>query len=198
MSESVVRSAKQFQDEEQRLQGAQRWDELVRLYESRAQAVDDDAQRERMLYRAGEVSLDQLTRPEQAEGFFQRAFEVRRTFLPALGALKALHSKAKNRAGVQKVLGYELEVTKEPRRLGQLHHELGKLLRDDKKTDAAIAEPVGSTPASGGPRPGQGGTQTFTFKASGAGTTTITLTYARSFAPEDNPTVQEYTLVVSG
>lgn len=74
--------------------------------------------------------------------------------------------------------GYEWTVTGEP--------------------DAVIAEPVGSTPASGGPRPGQGGTQTFTFKATGAGTTTITLTYARSFAPDDNPTVQEYTLVVSG
>jgi predicted secreted protein len=45
--------------------------------------------------------------------------------------------------------------------------------------------------------PGQGGTETFTFKASGPGTTTIVLTYARSFDPTDNPTVHEYTLVVS-
>lgn len=140
MNEGVVRSAKQFQDEEQRLQGARRWDELVKLYESRAQAVDDDAQRERALYRAGEVSLDQLTRPDQAEAFFQRAFEVRRTFLPALGALKALHTSGKNRAGVQRVLAFELEVTKEPRRLGQLHHELGKLLREEKRHDDAITE----------------------------------------------------------
>ena len=36
MSEGVVRSAKQFQDEEQKLQSGQRWDDLVKLYEGRA------------------------------------------------------------------------------------------------------------------------------------------------------------------
>ena len=61
----------------------------------------------------------------------------------------------------------------------------------------SIAVPIGTTPASTGPMPGQGGTETFTFKASGPGTTKIVLTYARSFDPTDNPTVQEYTLVVS-
>src|SRR4051794_21119959 len=110
MNESIVRSPKLFQDEEQRLQGGQRWDELIRLYEARAGAVEDEALRERMLYRAGEVSLDSLSKPDQAETYFVKAFEVRRTFLPALGALKQLNQK--NPAGLKKVLGYELEVTK--------------------------------------------------------------------------------------
>lgn len=61
----------------------------------------------------------------------------------------------------------------------------------------SIAVPIGAAPVTKGSMPGQGGIQTFTFKASGAGTTKITLTYARSFDPEDNPTVQEYTLVVT-
>lgn len=61
----------------------------------------------------------------------------------------------------------------------------------------SIAVPVGEPTSTAGSMPGEGGTETFTFKASGPGTTTITLTYARSFAPEDDPTVQEYTLVVT-
>lgn len=139
MNESSVRSAKAFQDEEQKLQGAQRWDDLAKLYEARAQAVEDEAQRERMLFRAGEVTLEHLKRPEQAEGYFTRAFEVRRAFLPALGALKTLHTERKNAGGVKKVLGFEIDITKDPRRLGQLHHELGKLHRDEGKTEEAIA-----------------------------------------------------------
>ncbi|MCO5166416.1 MAG: hypothetical protein M9894_08630 [Planctomycetes bacterium] len=139
MNESVVRSAKLFQDEEQRLQGAQRWADLVSLYAARADAVDDDGLRERMLYRAGEVSLDHLSRAEQAEGFFLRAFEVRRTYLPALGALKAMHLDRKDRAGARRVLALEVGVTKDARRLGQLHHELGRLLREEGKPQEALA-----------------------------------------------------------
>ncbi|MCW8139354.1 MAG: tetratricopeptide repeat protein, partial [Planctomycetota bacterium] len=139
MNESVVRSAKLFQDEEQRLQGAQRWDDLVALYSARAEAVDDDGLRERMLFRAGEVSLDHLSRAEQAEGYFVRAFEVRRTYLPALGALKAMHLDRKDRPAVRRVLGLEVGVTKDPRRLGQLHHELGRILREEGKPQEALA-----------------------------------------------------------
>lgn len=46
-------------------------------------------------------------------------------------------------------------------------------------------------------RAGAGGTETWVFRAESAGSTILTLTYARPFAPGDNPKVENFDVTVT-
>jgi len=127
---AVVGSASQFQEKEKELLGQQRWDELVGLYEARHEQLASDTAKEQMLFKAGEVALDRLGALDRARDLFLAAFKVRRTFLPALGALKTLCQDTGDRSTLEQVIGFELEIAKEPRRRATLYSELGKTLRE--------------------------------------------------------------------
>ncbi|RMG17518.1 MAG: hypothetical protein D6731_03970 [Planctomycetota bacterium] len=136
MNEAAIRNAREFQAEEGRLKQAGRWSDLVDLYRARAERVDP-AGRERLLFKAGEVAADRLGDPGRAERLFLDSFRVRSSFLPAIGALKVLHAKAKNHAGLLEVIDLELDVTTDRRRQGQLLFEKGGLLAD-REPEAAL------------------------------------------------------------
>ena len=128
MSDAVARNAS-FSERERDLRERGRWEDLLRLYVEQAEITDPHPQRERLYQRAGEVARDQLRDPSRAEELFLKAFKVRRQFLPAIGALRGLLGSG---PGLERVIGLELEVVKEPRRRAQLYSELGGLLKADK------------------------------------------------------------------
>lgn len=128
MSDAVARNAS-FSERERDLRERGRWEDLVRLYSEQAEMTEGEPQRERLWHKAGEVARDQLGDPKRAEDLFLRAFKVRRQFLPAIGALRAL---AGNGPGLERVIGLELEVVKDPKRRAQLYTELGGLLKPDR------------------------------------------------------------------
>ncbi|MEZ6185420.1 MAG: hypothetical protein R3F62_10470, partial [Planctomycetota bacterium] len=127
-NDADVRNASRFQQRERELRDEEAWDALIALYEARTAVVEAPQGRERLLFKAGEVAADQLNDPQRARDLFTLAFEVRRSFLPAIGALRALHTKSKNTQGMGEVLELELEVAKDPRRKAALHVERAELL----------------------------------------------------------------------
>ncbi len=146
---SSVEGAKSFQEEESRLQVGHNWEELIQLYEDRAEVVDEPA-KERMLYKAGEVATDRLADEARAEELFLRSFRVRGSFMPAVGALRVLCNNTNNQARLQRTLRLELGVTENARRRGQLFHELGVSLtpEDPKAALQAFVDCVEANPAS--------------------------------------------------
>jgi tetratricopeptide (TPR) repeat protein len=135
LNEAAVGNARLFQAEEAKLRNGAEWVALVQLYEARAERVDP-ASKERLLYKAGEVASDQLADSALAERLFLTAFKERKSFLPAIGALKVLHTNNSNDDGLLQVLDYELDITSDGRRRGQLLYEKGELL---KKTSPELA-----------------------------------------------------------
>ena len=137
-NEAAVGSAREFQAEETRLQQAKSWSELIELYRARVDILQEPG-RERMLFKAGETAADQLNDPKLAEELFLASFKIRSTFLPAIGALKVLHAKTKNTAGLRQVLQFELEITTDARRRAQLLAEQGELLKAKQPKEALKA-----------------------------------------------------------
>jgi len=139
---AVVRNAARFQQRERELRKEEGWQALLELYEARAGVLESPQGRERLLFKAGEVAADQLDDPSRAAHLFTAAFEVRRSFLPAVGALRTLHTKTKNTEGLLQVIELDLEVAKDPRRRAQLHVERAELVvtKDPKAAlDAYVA-----------------------------------------------------------
>jgi tetratricopeptide (TPR) repeat protein len=145
-------SAQDFQAEEKRLRAKGDSQGLVDLYYDRAGHLGDAA-RERMLFQAGEVAQDELNDPRQAEQFFQRAYNVRKSYARALGALKVLHKANKNSVGLLKVLELEREGTTDDRRRGQLSLEIADLVRkkDPKRALDNYAQAIEAWPKSRAP-----------------------------------------------
>ncbi|MGE0712076.1 MAG: tetratricopeptide repeat protein [Planctomycetota bacterium] len=138
-----------FPLEERRLKAAGQWRALLDLYVQESERLDP-AGRERMLYKAGEVASDELVDPAFAEQMFMRAFKVRGSFMPAIGALRVLHQSNKNQAGLLEVLRLELEATEDPRRRSQLNCEIADLLRgkDPEKALEAYSQAIKANPKS--------------------------------------------------
>jgi tetratricopeptide (TPR) repeat protein len=120
---------RKFEAEEERLRAAGRWRDLVELYEARAEHLDEPG-REQLFYKAAEVASDQLDETELAERLFLRSFEVRGSYLPALMALKLLHTANKNTAGLLVALRHELRLTKDRARRAQLYLEIARRQAD--------------------------------------------------------------------
>jgi tetratricopeptide (TPR) repeat protein len=144
--------AQDFQLEERRLRAAGEWRALVDLYAEHAAHLDEPAQ-ERLLYKGGEIASDELQDAALAEQMFMGAFQVRRTFMPAVGALRVLHQSNKNQAGLLEVLHMELEASDDPRRRGQLGCEIAGLLvrKDPERALEAYFQAVRANPKSRGP-----------------------------------------------
>lgn len=145
-------SAQDFQAEEKRLRAQGDSQALIDLYYDRAGNLGEAA-RERMLFQAGEVAQDELNDLRQAEQFFQRAYNVRKTYARALGALKVLHKASKNSAGLLKVLEQERDGSNDDRRRGQLSLEIADLVRkkDPKRALENYAKAIEAWPKSRAP-----------------------------------------------
>lgn len=122
-------SAQDFQREEARLRALGNSQGIIDLLYDRAGQLDDAA-RERTLFRAGEIAQDELNDYQQAEQFFQRAYNVRKSYARALGALKVLYKSQKNTAGLLRALEQEREGASDERRRGQLSLEIADLVKD--------------------------------------------------------------------
>ncbi|MCA8921634.1 MAG: hypothetical protein KDD82_07465, partial [Planctomycetes bacterium] len=152
-NDAVVRNAARFQEREKELRAEQAWSALVELYEARTAVLESPQGRERLLFKAGEIATDQLDDSGRARDLFMSAFEVRRSFLPAIGALRALHTKRKDTRGLLEVLQLELEVAKDPRRKAQLHVEHAELVLEKDPAAALDAYVAALTVFPGSRRP---------------------------------------------
>ncbi|HEV8321840.1 MAG TPA: tetratricopeptide repeat protein, partial [Myxococcota bacterium] len=68
-----------------------RWDDLARLYESRAEGASELMERATAHYESGRVLIDKLGREEAAANAFRQALDVDVDFLPALDALADIY-----------------------------------------------------------------------------------------------------------
>ena len=121
-------SAQDFQAEEKRLRAKGDSQALIDLFYDRSGQLGEAA-RERMLFQAGEVAQDDLNDLAQAEKFFQRAYNVRKTYARALGALKVLYKSKNNTGGLLRILEQERDATPDDQRRGQLSLEIGDLVK---------------------------------------------------------------------
>jgi tetratricopeptide (TPR) repeat protein len=133
--EAALTDPRAFKQLEERLYADKRWSDLVEAYASRAMAVEDLDQRERLLFQAGQLAEQKLQDAKAAGGYYRRAFDVRKTFVRALSALRALHADKKDHKAITEVLTLEIEATPEPPKKAKLNKELGDALAAQEGID---------------------------------------------------------------
>jgi tetratricopeptide (TPR) repeat protein len=133
--EAALRDPKAFKQLEERLYSEKKWTELVSAYASRALALEDMDQRERLLFQAGQIAEKNLQDPVAAGGYYRRAFDVRRSFVRALAALRALHQDRKDWGRVAEAIELEFGATVEVSKRARLQKELGDALCQQEGLD---------------------------------------------------------------
>lgn len=133
--EAALLDPKAFKQLEEKLYADKKWPELISAYESRAIGVQDLDQRERLLFQAGQLAEQKLQDTAGASAYYKRAFEVRKTFVRALGALRALHADKKDHKAVAQAIELELTATTDKTKSARLQKELGDALANQEGLD---------------------------------------------------------------
>ncbi|HZU96385.1 MAG TPA: hypothetical protein VFF73_06830, partial [Planctomycetota bacterium] len=126
--EAALLDPRAFKQLEEKLYADKRWADLVAAYEGRSSNVADLDQRERLLFQAGQLAEQKLQDGASAATFYRRAFDVRKTFVRALGALRALHTDKKEWKAVAETIELELTATPDKAKSARLEKERGDAL----------------------------------------------------------------------
>ncbi|MEZ0228509.1 MAG: tetratricopeptide repeat protein, partial [Planctomycetota bacterium] len=133
--EAALLDPKAFKLLEEKLYVEKKWPELVQAYETRAMAMVDPDQRERLFFQAGQLAEQRLQDVTAASKHYKSAFEVRKTFVRALGALRALHADKKDLKAVAQAIELELTATTDKAKSARLQKELGDALAGQEGLD---------------------------------------------------------------
>src|SRR4029077_19799809 len=109
---------------------AQKHDRLVTLYETRAQAIEDNAKAAELLYLAAELRIDQLGDAEGAEADLVNAVDRDPTHIRAAARLKDIYREQGRTADYMTMLEMEAAAvarTREPARIAELEAEMSQL-----------------------------------------------------------------------
>jgi golgin subfamily B member 1 len=124
---------------------AQKHDRLVTLYETRAQAIEDNAKAGELFYLAAELRLDQLGDPEGAEADLVNAVDRDPGHIRAAARLKDIYREQGRTADYMTMLEMEAAAvarTRDPARLAELEAEMGQLfLNHFAKLERAVRNP---------------------------------------------------------
>lgn len=132
---AALRDPRAFKQLEEKLYADKNWVELVAAYGSRAQALEDPDQKERLFFQAGQIAEKNQQDPAAAIVYYRKAFEVRKSFVRALGALRALVTDRKDWKAVAESVELELPATTEPPKKARLYKELGDALAHQEGLD---------------------------------------------------------------
>ncbi|HVV17760.1 MAG TPA: tetratricopeptide repeat protein [Polyangia bacterium] len=124
---------------------AQKHDRLVTLYETRAQAIEDNAKAGELFYLAAELRLDQLGDAQGAEADLVNAVDRDPGHIRAAARLKDIYREQGRTADYMTMLEMEAAAvarTRDPARLAELEAEMGQLfLNHFAKLERAVRNP---------------------------------------------------------
>ncbi len=124
---------------------SQKHDRLVTLYETRAQAIEDNAKAGELFYLAAELRLDQLGDPEGAEADLVNAVDRDQGHIRAAARLKDIYREQGRTADYMTMLEMEAAAvarTRDPGRLAELEAEMSQLfLNHFAKLERAVRNP---------------------------------------------------------
>ena len=109
---------------------AQKHDKLVTLYETRAQAIEDDPKAAELFYLAAELRIDQLGDGEGAEVDLANAVDRDPSHIRAAARLKDIYREQGRTADYMTMLEMEAAAvarTRDPARIAELQSEMGQL-----------------------------------------------------------------------
>lgn len=124
---------------------AQKHDRLVVLYETRGQAIEDNAKAAELFYLAAELRLDQLGDAEGAEADLVNAVDRDPTHIRAAARLKDIYREQGRTADYMTMLEMEAAAvarTRDPARIAELEAEMGQLfLNHFARLERAVRNP---------------------------------------------------------
>src|SRR6185437_6879191 len=124
---------------------AQKHDRLVTLYETRAQAIEDNAKAAELFYLAAELRIDQLGDAEGAEADLVNAVDRDPGHIRAAARLKDIYREQGRTADYMTMLEMEAAAvarTRDPARIAELEAEMGQLfLNHFAKLERAVRNP---------------------------------------------------------
>jgi len=124
---------------------AQKHDRLVTLYETRAQAIEDNAKAGELFYLAAELRIDQLGDAEGAEADLVNAVDRDPGHIRAAARLKDIYREQGRTADYMTMLEMEAAAvarTRDPARIAELEAEMGQLfLNHFAKLERAVRNP---------------------------------------------------------
>ena len=124
---------------------AQKHDRLVTLYETRAQAIEDNAKAGELFYLAAELRIDQLGDAEGAEADQVNAVDRDPTHIRAAARLKDIYREQGRTADYMTMLEMEAAAvarTREPARIAELEAEMSQLfLNHFARLERAVRSP---------------------------------------------------------
>src|SRR5262249_28807759 len=109
---------------------SQKHDRLVTLYESRAQAIEDNGKAGELFYLAAELRIDQLGDGEGAEADLANAVDRDPSHIRAAARLKDIYREQGRTADYMTMLEMEAAAvarTRDPARIAELQSEMGQL-----------------------------------------------------------------------
>jgi tetratricopeptide (TPR) repeat protein len=124
---------------------AQKHDRLVTLYETRAQAIEDNTKAGELFYLAGELRIDQLGDAEGAVADLLNAVDRDPTHIRAAARLKDIYREQGRTADYMTMLEMEAAAvarTREPARIAELEAEMSQLfLNHFARLERAVRSP---------------------------------------------------------
>jgi tetratricopeptide (TPR) repeat protein len=124
---------------------AQKHDRLVTLYETRAQAIEDNAKAGELFYLAAELRLDQLGDAEGAEADLVNAVDRDPGHIRGAARLKDIYREQGRTADYMTMLEMEAAAvarTRDPARIAELEAEMGQLFQNHfAKLERAVRNP---------------------------------------------------------
>jgi tetratricopeptide (TPR) repeat protein len=124
---------------------AQKHDRLVTLYETRAQAIEDNAKAGELFYLAAELRIDQLGDAQGAEADLVNAVDRDPGHIRAAARLKDIYREQGRTADYMTMLEMEAAAvarTRDPARIAELEAEMGQLfLNHFAKLERAVRNP---------------------------------------------------------
>jgi tetratricopeptide (TPR) repeat protein len=124
---------------------AQKHDRLVTLYETRAQAIEDNTKAGELFYLAAELRIDQLGDAEGAEADLVNAVDRDPTHIRAAARLKDIYREQGRTADYMTMLEMEAAAvarTREPARIAELEAEMSQLfLNHFARLERAVRSP---------------------------------------------------------
>ena len=133
---------------------AQKHDRLVTLYETRAQAIEDNAKAGELFYLAAELRIDQLGDAEGAEADLVNAVDRDPGHIRAAARLKDIYREQGRTADYMTMLEMEAAAvarTRDPARIAELEAEMGQLFLQPLR-QAGTGGPQPAAAGQAGPR----------------------------------------------
>jgi tetratricopeptide (TPR) repeat protein len=135
--ERAPASEKPFQELENLLTGASRWNELAGLYEKRALRFPDSPNAPRLLARAGDLLRTQMNDPARAEELYRRALVSSQNEPAALEGLKVIYRSKGDLLALADVLERRA-MRAAPSDAGEIWLELGRVQEQLGRRDRAV------------------------------------------------------------